>query len=62
MGEGRFFSQNSKFGGMTHLGNVVRNKHIKFEQDRSIYTLSYFGETQKMFKVKGGGEIYFSNF
>ena len=57
-----FFPQISKFGGMTHLGNVVRNKHIKFEQDRSSYMLSYFGETQKMFKVKGGRGNFFFEF
>ena len=26
-----FFFRNSKFGEKTHLGNVVRNKHTKFE-------------------------------
>ena len=42
-----FFSRNSRFGEVTHLGNDVRNKHTKFEQDRRIFTWSKFGGTQK---------------
>ena len=37
---------------MTHLGNVVRNKHTKFEQDRSIGSWSNFGGTKIREKKK----------
>ena len=37
---------------MTHLGNVVRNKHTKFEQDRSIGSWSNFEGTKCREKKK----------
>ena len=44
---------------MTHLGNVLRNKHTKFEQDRSNFSLSNFEGTPKKFKIHRGGGIFF---
>ena len=35
-GGGRDVFQNYKIRERTHLGNVARNKHTKFEQERSI--------------------------
>ena len=58
-GGGGIFFRNSKFGENTHLGNDVRNKHTKFEQDRRIFTWSKFGGTQKISKFMGGGGIFF---
>ena len=46
----------------TLLGNVVRYKHTKFEEDRSIFTLSNCGGTQKLSKFMGEGEDFFPNF
>ena len=44
--------RNSKIGERTHLGNLVRNKHTKFEQDRSIGSWSNFGGTKSREKEK----------
>ena len=44
--------RNSKIREMNHLGNAVRNKHTKFEQDRSIGSWSNFGGTKCREKEK----------
>ena len=60
MGGGEeFWLRNSKFGENTHLGNDVRNKHSKFEQDRRNFTWSKFGGTQKISKFMGGRNFFF---
>ena len=51
-GGGRDVFQNYKIRERTHLGNVARNKHTKFEQDMSIKKNLFF------FGVGGGVSVY----
>ena len=62
-GAGReFFFSNFEKRQNNLLGNVVGSKHTKFEEDRSIFTLSNCGGTQKLSKFMGEGEDFFPNF
>ena len=60
MGYGCFFNDEiwslfQRLGYVFPVRNVVSNKHTKFEQDRSIFTLLNLGGTQKLPKFMGRG-------
>ena len=52
MGGGRIFFSNFEKRRNTPLGNVVRNKHTKFEQDRSTGSVLKIGEKKSLEKKK----------
>jgi len=68
MGYGCFFNDEiwslfQRLGYVFPVRNVVSNKHTKFEQDRSIFTLLNLGEPKNFLSSWGGGrEKFFPKF